>query len=228
MDTSCARARGDVRLIAAEAAIFTIFVVAYLFYVGKSVTGPQPKDVSSVPIFYTICLLSSSLTIHFAAKALREGRARDFAAWWFVTISLGAVFLYGTAHEWRRLIYHDGLTISTNLFGTTYYSLVGLHGVSRDRRPSAPYRWSWPSRCLDAWEQEHAERVDVLSLYWHFVDAVWVVVFTVVYVIGREEGLRMESSYGITPGIMAKSKCPRRRRGQSFWLSVSPCCLLDW
>src|SRR5437773_706301 len=115
-------------LIAAEAAIFTIFVVAYLFYVGKSLTGPLPKDVLSVPIFYTICLLSSSLTIHLAAKSLRWGSVRGFGILWFATIVLGAAFLYGTATEWHRLIYQEGLTISTNLFGTTYYSLVGLHG----------------------------------------------------------------------------------------------------
>src|SRR6202521_5655637 len=117
---------GMLCLIAAEAAIFTIFVVAYLFYIGKSLTGPLPKDVLTVPIFYTICLLSSSLTIHLAAKALRRGNVRVFGDWWLVYIALGAAFIYGTAMEWNRLIYHDGLTISTNLFGTTYYSLVGL------------------------------------------------------------------------------------------------------
>src|SRR5258705_1790711 len=106
-------------LIAAEAAIFTIFVVAYLFYVGRSLTGPMPKDVLSAPVFYTICLLSSSLTIHLAAKSLRRGSVRSFGILWLATIALGAAFLYGTATEWHRLIYHDGLTISTNLFGTT-------------------------------------------------------------------------------------------------------------
>src|SRR5258708_31848030 len=115
-------------LIAAEAAIFTIFVVAYLFYVGKSLTGPLPKDVLHVPVFYTICLLSSSLTIHLAAKSLRRGNVRGFGIFWLATIALGATFLCGTASEWHRLIYQEGLTISTNLFGTTYYSLVGLHG----------------------------------------------------------------------------------------------------
>src|ERR1700719_4613762 len=114
-------------LIAAEAAIFTIFVVAYIFYIGKSLTGPQPQDVLRVPIFFTICLLSSSLTINFAVKSLSSGKVRSFALWWFLTIVLGAVFLAGTAREWRHLIYDEGLTIQTNLFGTTYYSLVGLH-----------------------------------------------------------------------------------------------------
>jgi cytochrome c oxidase subunit III len=183
--TSPARGRvGMFGLIAAEAAIFTIFVVAYLFYVGKSLTGPMPKDVLSVPIFYTICLLSSSLTIHLAVKALRRGNVRVFGDWWLVTIALGATFIYGTAMEWHRLIYHDGLTISTNLFGTTYYSLVGLHGF-HVVVGLASLSIVMGLTFLGNVRAEHAERVDVLSLYWHFVDAVWVVVFTVVYVIGR-------------------------------------------
>ena len=171
-------------LIAAEAAIFTIFVVAYLFYVGKSLTGPLPKDVLSVPIFYSICLLSSSLTIHLAAKVLGRGNVRGFGTLWFATIALGATFMYGTVSEWHRLIYHDGLTISTNLFGTTYYSLVGLHGFHVVVGLIA-LSIVMAFALLGNVKSEHAERVDVLSLYWHFVDAVWVVVFTVVYVIGR-------------------------------------------
>ena len=171
-------------LIAAEAAIFTIFVVAYLFYVGKSLTGPMPKDVLSVPIFYTICLLSSSMTIHVAVKALRRGNVRVFGDWWLVTIALGAAFIYGTAMEWHRLIFHDGLTISTNLFGTTYYSLVGLHGFHVVVGLLA-LSMVMVFTLLGNVRSEHAERVDVLSLYWHFVDAVWVIVFTVVYVAGR-------------------------------------------
>ena len=171
-------------LIAAEAAIFTIFVVAYLFYIGKSLTGPMPKDVLSVPIFYSICLLSSSLTIHLAAKVLGRGNVRGFGTLWFATIALGATFMYGTVSEWHRLIYHDGLTISTNLFGTTYYSLVGLHGFHVVVGLIA-LSIVMAFALLGNVKSEHAERVDVLSLYWHFVDAVWVVVFTVVYVIGR-------------------------------------------
>ena len=175
---------GMYALIAAESAIFTIFVVAYLFYVGKSLSGPMPSEVLSPPILYTICLLASSLTIHFAGRSLRRDKVRSFAAWWFLTIILGATFLYGTASEWHRLIYKDGLTITTNLFGTTYYSLVGLHGFHVIVGLFA-LSTVMAFTILGAVKQEHAERIDVLSLYWHFVDAVWVVVFTVVYVIGR-------------------------------------------
>src|SRR6202043_3662313 len=84
-------------LISAESAIFTIFVVAYLFYVGKSLTGPMPTDVLHAPIFFTICLLSSSLTIHLAIKSLKRAKIGGFALWWFFTLSLGATFLAGTA-----------------------------------------------------------------------------------------------------------------------------------
>jgi cytochrome c oxidase subunit 3/cytochrome o ubiquinol oxidase subunit 3 len=171
-------------LIAAESAIFTIFVVAYLFYVGKSLTGPTPKDVLSPPIFYTICLLSSSITIHLAVKQLRQRHAASFAIWWLATIALGGTFLYGTGSEWHRLIHVNGLTISTNLFGTTYYSLVGLHGfhvIVGLISLSIVLVFA----VFGAVKPYHSERLDVLSLYWHFVDMVWVVVFAVVYVIGR-------------------------------------------
>lgn len=171
-------------LIVAEAAIFTIFVVAYIYYAGKSLTGPQPRDVLRVPVFFTICLWLSSLTIHYAGKALSAGAIRAFMLRWFVTIVLGATFLAGTAQEWHHLIYDEGLTIRTNLFGTTYYSLVGLHAFHVTVgliALSAVLLFG----LFGYVRQEHAYPVDVLSLYWHFVDAVWVVVFFVVYVIAR-------------------------------------------
>jgi cytochrome c oxidase subunit 3 len=170
-------------LIAAESAIFTIFLVAYIFYIGKSPSGPQPGGVLHVPIFYTVCLLSSSLTIHVAVRRIAEGETAAFGRWWIATILLGATFLFGTAREWQQLITVDGLTISTNLFGTTYYSLVGLHGFHVTvglvaLTMVAVFHFTGRLRV------EHSERLEVLSMYWHFVDAVWVVVFTVVYVIG--------------------------------------------
>src|SRR5271167_405010 len=79
-------------LIIAESAIFTIFVVAYLFYLGKSVTGPTPREVLETPIFYTICLLSSSVTIHLAAKCLARGITFLFLGFWLLTIALGGLF----------------------------------------------------------------------------------------------------------------------------------------
>jgi cytochrome c oxidase subunit III len=171
-------------LIIAESAIFTIFVVAYLFYVGKSLTGPTPREVLETPIFFTVCLLSSSLTIHFAGKLLERGKRGAFLGLWFLTIVLGGLFLFGTGQEWHRLIHERGLTISTNLFGTTYYSLVGLHAFHVTAgllMLAIVLLFGLAGRV----GREQSARVEVLSMYWHFVDVVWVVVFTVVYVLGR-------------------------------------------
>ncbi len=171
-------------LIAAESAIFTIFVVAYIFYLGKSLTGPQPADVLHLPVFLTVCLLSSSVTIELALKALKRGEVRPFAHWWLLTIALGLIFLLGTLREWSHLIYDEGLTIQTNLFGTTYYSLVGLHAFHVIVGLLALSVVSlFLLRGLVT--QKYSGRLEVLSLYWHFVDVVWIVVFTVVYIIGR-------------------------------------------
>ena len=171
-------------LIIAESAIFTIFVVAYLFYLGKSLTGPTPREVLETPIFFTICLLSSSITVHLAGKSLERNNRSAFLALWSLTIILGGLFLFGTGREWHRLIYEHGLTISTNLFGTTYYSLVGLHAF----HVTAGLVMLTVVLIFGLAGRVHEDqfcRVDVLALYWHFVDAVWVVVFTVVYIVGR-------------------------------------------
>ena len=175
---------GMISLIAAESAIFTIFVVAYVFYIGKSLSGPAPKDVLAVPIFSTICLLSSSLSIHLAVRALRNAKTGIFGVWWFVTMALGAIFLIGTGREWEKLIFDDGLTIRTNLFGTTYYSLVGLHAF-HVTVGLIIIAIVMVFTFLGKLTPRYSERLEVFSLYWHFVDTVWVVVFTVVYVIGR-------------------------------------------
>ena len=171
-------------LIIAESAIFTIFVVAYLFYTGKSLTGPTPREVLETPVFYTICLLSSSLTVHLAGTALRQAKQSAFLTLWLLTFVLGGLFLNGTAQEWHRLIYEKGLTISTNLFGTTYYSLVGLHAFHVTAgliMLLIVLVFGFAGKV----GRDQTGRIEILSMYWHFVDAVWVVVFTVVYILGR-------------------------------------------
>ncbi|MGB8028247.1 MAG: heme-copper oxidase subunit III [Terracidiphilus sp.] len=174
---------GMFSLLIGESAIFTIFVVAYIYYIGRSTYGPTPQ-ILDVPIFNTVCLLSSSLTIWLAERAIERGRIRTFAAWWALTMLLGIVFLAGTAREWTRLIVHEGLTIRTNLFGTTFYSLVGLH-ATHVVVGLVGLSLVMLFTVLGRVDERHAERIQVLSLYWHFVDAVWVVVFTVVYIVGR-------------------------------------------
>ncbi len=171
-------------LIAAESALFLAFVITYAVYVGKNFGGPTPRQMLSVPIFITICLLSSSFTMHRAIASIRRGKMAAFKVFWLVTLALGAIFLAGTAIEWNHLIFQENFTIQTNLFGAAYFSLVGLHafhvliglvalivvmGLALAGRV----------------KREYAGRCAVLSIYWHFVDAVWAVVFTVVYILKR-------------------------------------------
>ena len=175
---------GMVCLIAAEAAIFMIFVVAYIFYIGKSLTGPMPSEVSRRRSSSRSACCRAASPFTSPSRPSNAASSAHFSGWWLSTIALGGLFLYGTAREWHRLIYEDGLTISTNLFGTTYYSLVGLHGF-HVIVGLVLLSTVMALRLAGRVGHEHAYRVDVLSLYWHFVDAVWVVVFTVVYIIGR-------------------------------------------
>jgi cytochrome c oxidase subunit 3/cytochrome o ubiquinol oxidase subunit 3 len=185
IETALDRGRiGVVCLIVTETALFVIFVVAYLFYLGAGGPGPTPADILELPVWATVCLLSSSVAVTIAERALERRRHGVFVAWVAATIALGGEFLRQTALEWRHLIVVDHLTIRTNVFGTTFYSLVGLHafhvivgltllllvlGIS--------FR--------GATMLNHGRRFQFLAWYWHFVDAVWIVVFSVVYVVGR-------------------------------------------
>lgn len=175
---------GIIFLIITETSLFTIFVAAYLIYIGKSVTGPYPKDVLKLPILSSICLLSSSLTIVAAEHALKHNKLGQFKLWWLATIALGLEFLTATGLEWKKLITQDHLTIRTNLFGSTFYSLVGLHashvivGLCFLLLVLIVTLLGFPI-------ETQQRRVMLLSWYWHFVDAIWVIVFTVVYIIGR-------------------------------------------
>jgi len=175
---------GMITLIATESSLLAVFVVAYLFYIGKSLSGPYPKDVLDFPWTGTVCLLASSATVMLAVGALKRGAASVSMLWLGVTILLGVGFLSRTAHEWHRLIFQDGLTISTNLFGTTFYSLVGLHA---GHVVVGLLMLTIVLGCAlrGALRPVHSERVELVSWYWHFVDVVWLVVLTVVYVVGR-------------------------------------------
>src|SRR3989475_715363 len=147
-------------------------------------TTTSPPPVLETPVISTLCLLGSSVTIMWAAGAFRRMHVARFRLWWMLTIGLAAVFLAATAAEWRRLITVHHLTISTNVFGTTFYALVGLHAthvIVGVTLLALVLALSLAGKV----RQAHAEHLEMVSWYWHFVDAVWVVVFTVVYVIGR-------------------------------------------
>jgi cytochrome c oxidase subunit 3 len=174
---------GTLSLILAETSFFGVFLVAYLFYIGKSATGPQPADVLDTPWLASVCLLSSSATIVLATRALGAGAIARFTLFLGITVALGGSFLFLTGLEWRSLIVGHGLAITTNLFGTTYYSLVGFHAAH------VAIGLFLMSLVLVLSLRGHlaaryAERVEMLSWYWHFVDVVWIFVFTVVYVVG--------------------------------------------
>ena len=172
-------------LIIAESAIFTIFVVAYLFYLGKSLTGPTPREVLETPIFYTICLLSSSLTIHFAGEVSGTRHwiripwtlAAHHCAWWTLPLWHRA----GMAPADLRTRADDlDQSVRNNLL------LAGRPArVSRHRRSDHAHDRCGASDLAGRVGAKQSGRIEVLSMYWHFVDAVWVVVFTVVYVLGR-------------------------------------------
>jgi len=171
-------------LIAAESAIFCIFVVAYLYYAGKSINGPTPREVLDIPYLISIALFSSSFTIVRAERAIEHGNTSLFTVWLAATIALGLFFVLGSAREWHELIYERGVTISSSLFGTTFYSLVGLH-LFHVIVGLTGLTIALIFALMGSVKQEHAERIGVFALYWHFVDTVWVVVLSVVYFIAR-------------------------------------------
>jgi heme/copper-type cytochrome/quinol oxidase subunit 3 len=169
--------------LASECLLFGALISTYVLYRGRSVEGPFPHDVFDIP--YTsvsaFVLLASSLTMVLALSASQEGDKGRTRLWLLATAVLGMVFVGGQVYEFT-VFYNEGLKLSTNLFGTTFYVLTGFHGVHvtvgilmllslvglsyAERLPADP---SFP--------------IEMVGLYWHFVDIVWIVIFTVVYLV---------------------------------------------
>ena len=173
---------GMILVILTESALFSIFVVAYVYYMGKSLNGPYPHEVLSIPWLGSIMLFGSSGTIVRAEHWLKHNDLTKFHQWWGLTIALGLGFLVYTAMEWTKLIYREHLTLSSNLFGSTYYSLVGLH-ASHVVVGAILLSMVLIASLRGVLQHRHHEHVEMISWYWHFVDAVWAVVLTVVYII---------------------------------------------
>jgi cytochrome c oxidase subunit III len=173
---------GMLAFLLSEVAFFSTLIVAYVTFKGEDTVGPTPAEVLSLKLVIgtTACLLSSSLTVHLATRSLDRGSVSLFALWWAATIALGIAFLAGTGYEWYGLIFDDHLTISRNLFGTTFYTLVGFHGlhVTVGVIVMLVVLGLALGRKISS---EHAEAAHLVSWYWHFVDGVWIVVFSVVY-----------------------------------------------
>lgn len=176
---------GMIAFLSSEVAFFSSLFVAYIVYLGDNLSGPTPAEALDLwpGVVNTVLLLSSSYTMARAASNLATGDGRRFLAWLAATIALGAGFLVVTANEWYGLVYHKGLTIYTNLFGTTYYTLVGFHTVHVTI--GLLLMGILAGLALAGRLGERAQSVELVSWYWHFVDTVWIGIFAVVYVFGR-------------------------------------------
>lgn len=172
--------------LVSEAAFFSTLIVAYITYLGVPMEGPTPGAVLDlkIPFAGTVFLLSSSLTIAGASMSLARGKRIAAALWLGVSALLGTSFLVGTAIEWKELIQVHRLTIDRNLFGTTFFTLIGFHG--------AHVTMGVMIMCVmlglvatSRMRREHANALELFSWYWHFVDVVWVAIFLIVYLVGR-------------------------------------------
>jgi cytochrome c oxidase subunit 3/cytochrome o ubiquinol oxidase subunit 3 len=167
-----------------EVAFFSTLIVTYVAFMGSDVVGPTPGQALTLPIVIisTLCLLSSSVVIHAAERALERNEPKVFCLFLAITIGLGIAFLTFTGIEWHDLIFNKQLTISRNLFGSTYYTLVGFHAFHVTVGVIVMLIVLSLAMAREITSKERAG-VRLVGWYWHFVDAVWVVVFFVVYIV---------------------------------------------
>jgi len=172
--------------LATEAAFFSTLIVAYLTYLGKDTAPPTPAESLDIwlALANTACLVTSSFTIVVAERMLSRARRGAFLGAMLATIALGVGFLIITGYEWYGLIEIHGLTIGRNLFGTTYFTLIGFHAahVSLGLLVMSGVVLGTVAGKIN---QLHAPQVELLSWYWHLVDTVWIVILIVVYLFGR-------------------------------------------
>jgi cytochrome c oxidase subunit 3 len=177
---------GMICFLCTEGAFFSTLIVAYITYIGKTTNGPTPAESLSLPLALanTFFLVTSSWTMARAARGLQRGVASEFHRWLYLTIALGAAFLVTTGVEWTHLIVDEGLTLGRNLFGTTYFTLLGFHAAHVTIGLSAMLVLRATARRIRPSERA-AGLAELLAWYWHFVDGVWIVILMVVYVVGR-------------------------------------------
>jgi len=169
--------------LASDILFFGALISAYLLYRDRSVVGPYPKDLYDIPFtsVSSFVLLMSSLSMVLALAAIQRGDLRQMRIWLLTTALLGIVFLSGQAFEFTQF-YREGLSLRTNLFGTTFFVLTGFHGAHVTLGVLillSIYSLSLRGHITE----EHALNVELAGLYWHFVDIVWIVIFTLVYLI---------------------------------------------
>jgi cytochrome c oxidase subunit 3/cytochrome o ubiquinol oxidase subunit 3 len=169
--------------LGSECLLFGALISTFLLYRGRSISGPTPKQVYDIP--YTsvssFVLLMSSLTMVLALAAIQRGDHPMLRVWLMATALLGMTFVGGQVYEFTRFV-QEGLTLRTNLFGTSFFVLTGFHGAHVTG--GILMLLSLFGMSLDGrLPTEKAEAVELVGLYWHFVDVVWIVIFTVVYLI---------------------------------------------
>jgi cytochrome c oxidase subunit 3/cytochrome o ubiquinol oxidase subunit 3 len=169
--------------LASDVLLFGALITSYVVYRGRSVVGPYPKDVFDIP--YTsvssFVLLASSLTMVLALAAIQRGDIGRMRLWLLATAMLGMTFVGGQVYEFTSF-YREGLSLTTNLFGTTFYVLTGFHGMHVAigiLMLLSVFSLSFSGQIT----QEDPLTVELVGLYWHFVDIVWIMIFTVVYLI---------------------------------------------
>jgi len=164
-----------------EGTFFAFLIIAYVYYHAISNTGVEAAKVLD-PLkagIYTVFLLSSSFTVWFAEKGLRRGNQKAFRSWLLVTLILGAVFLVGQGREYLHL-YGEGVTVSGNIFGTSFFTLTGFHGFHVLLGLIA-LAVIFVLALKGDFLERHSSAVETVALYWHFVDWIWVVIFSVIY-----------------------------------------------
>ena len=173
--------------LGSDVMFFGAFISTYLVYRGKSLVGPYPSEILNIPItsVSTFVLLMSSLAMVLGLHYVREGEKNKGTLWILVVVLLGTVFMGFQFVEFREFA-HLGLTPRTNIFGTTFFILTGIHGahVTIGVIWMAFLAYSSHNGALRA---DNALDLEIAGLYWHFVDIVWIVIFTVIYLISAND-----------------------------------------
>ncbi|OLC79167.1 MAG: cytochrome oxidase subunit III [Gemmatimonadetes bacterium 13_1_40CM_4_69_8] len=169
--------------IGSECLLFGSLISTYLVYKGRSVVGPYPHDILNIPFtsVSTFDLLMSSLMMVLALAAVQRGDLKWAKVWLVATALLGVFFLSGQVYEFTSFV-REGLTLQTNLFGATFFVLTGTHGA----HVTVGVVWLltlWVRALQGKLTAANAVTVEICGLYWHFVDVIWIVIFTVVYLI---------------------------------------------
>jgi heme/copper-type cytochrome/quinol oxidase subunit 3 len=169
--------------LASDCLFFGAFISAYLLYRGRGTVTPGPKDVINIPFTSatSFILLMSSLTMVLALAAIQRGDVRRLRIWLLATALLGATFIAGQVYEFTEFS-REGLGLGRNLFGSTFFVLTGFHGA----HVTVGIIWLlslWGLASQGRLQQRDAERIELAGLYWHFVDVVWIVIFTVIYLV---------------------------------------------